>query len=95
MPVGPSYRDGSRSQAARRAPRRTTVPVTGTGRVCGESASSAPSVTTMLDAELVAQLEELGRERPPAHVRLDAADQHHVAAGAAAAGRPRAAWSAR
>ncbi len=39
-----------------------------------------------LHAELVAALEQLGRERLPPHVRLDAADQDHVAADV---GQPR------
>ena len=53
--------------------------MTGIGRVCGVSASSAPSVTTSVAAELVARGEQLGAELPPAHVGLDAADQDDVA----------------
>ena len=46
MPVGPSYRDGSIASRSSR-PSSSLVLVTGIGRVCGTSASSAPSVTTV------------------------------------------------
>ena len=46
MPVGPSYVDGAESQFASSAPGRRSMTETGTGRVCGVSASSAPSRCT-------------------------------------------------
>ena len=46
MPVGPSYVDGSRPSSAPSAA-SDVAPVTGTGRVCGMSESSAPRVTTV------------------------------------------------
>ncbi len=46
IPVGPSYCDVSRPSASATAS-SVAVPVTGIGRVCGVSASSAPSVTTI------------------------------------------------
>ena len=55
------------------------VPETGIGRVCGVSASSAPSVTTSSAPSSSDAAEQLGAELPPAHVRLDAAQQDHVA----------------
>ena len=45
MPVGPSYVDCS-SLSRSTSSGSVAVPVTGIGRVCGVSASSAPSVTT-------------------------------------------------
>ena len=45
MPVGPSYVDCSSLSRSTRSG-SVAVPVTGTGRVCGVSASSAPRVTT-------------------------------------------------
>ena len=46
MPVGPSYVDSS-SLSRSTSSGSVAVPVTGTGRVCGVSASSAPRVTTI------------------------------------------------
>ena len=62
MPVGPSYRDRADAVAARPRLRRTAVPVTGSGRVCGTSASSAPSSHHLRDVEAVAHLEQLVAE---------------------------------
>ena len=78
MPVGPSYVDCSSLSRSTRSG-SVAVPVTGIGRVCGVSASSAPRVTTSSAAEVVAGGEQLGAELPPAHVGLDAADQDDVA----------------
>ena len=60
------------------------------GRVCGVSDSSAPSVTTVVRVEVLDQPEQLAAEPAPAHVRLDAADEHEVEVGAgrAAVGQP-------
>ena len=55
------------------------VPVTGTGRVCGMSASSAPRVTTISTPRSRASAEQLGGEGAPAHVRLDAVHEDDVA----------------
>ncbi len=46
MPVGPSYRVSSRSIVRARSGSEVT-PLTGTGRVCGVSPSSAPSTTSI------------------------------------------------
>ncbi|KYG52812.1 hypothetical protein AWI43_26940 [Streptomyces sp. WAC04657] len=46
MPVGPSYRVSSRSIVRARSGSEVT-PLTGTGRVCGVSPSSAPRITTI------------------------------------------------
>lgn len=46
MPVGPSYLVSSRSMVRARSGSDVT-PLTGTGRVCGVSPSSAPSTTTI------------------------------------------------
>ena len=46
MPVGPSYVDIS-SLSRSTSSGSVAVPLTGTGRVCGVSASRAPSVTTI------------------------------------------------
>ena len=46
MPVGPSYRDGSRPSSSTIVS-SVAAAVTGEGRVCGTSASSDPSVTTI------------------------------------------------
>ena len=78
MPVGPSYVDCS-SLSRSTSSGSVAVPVTGIGRVCGVSASSAPRVTTSSAAELVAGGQQLGAELPPPHVGLDAADQDDVA----------------
>ena len=48
-----------------------------------------------LGAELLGGGQQLGAELPPAHVRLDAAQQDHVAQRARAASRPTAGWRAR
>lgn len=45
MPVGPSYLVSSRSMVRARSASDVT-PLTGTGRVCGVSPSSAPRMTT-------------------------------------------------
>src|SRR3954463_1329358 len=84
MPVGPSYVDCS-SLSRSVSSGSVAVPVTGTGRVCGVSASSAPGVGGVarrrpggdadLPAEVVGGREQLRAELPPAHVGLDAADQ--------------------
>ena len=71
-------RSGPRSATARGSSRSasvgvaTTVPLTGIGRVCGVSASSAPRVTTSSTPRSVASAEQLVAERAPAHARLDA-----------------------
>ena len=54
--------------------------MTGVGRVCGVSDSSAPSSTTVSHPELADDLQDLLAEAAPAHVGLDAAHQHHVVA---------------
>ena len=54
----------------------------GTGRVWGTSASSAPSVTTDLDAERSATSSDGVCRRCASGVGLDAADQQQVALGA-------------
>ncbi len=46
IPVGPSYLLSSRSSVVARSPSEVT-PLTGTGRVCGVSPSSAPRITTI------------------------------------------------
>ena len=56
IPVGPSY-DVAPGRAGRPAPDREPRPVTDTGRVCGTSASSAPSVTDELGPERLGQLD--------------------------------------
>ena len=45
MPVGPSYRDGSRPSSAT-SDGSVAAPVTGACRVCGTSASKEPNVTS-------------------------------------------------
>ena len=67
-------------ERARPAPGRTTCRSPGSGRVCGVSASSAPRVTTSSTPSSWRQPSSSPAERPPAHVRLDAADEHDVAA---------------
>ena len=78
MPVGPSYVDCS-SLSRSTSSGSVAVPVTGIGRVCGVSASRAPEGDHELAAEVVAGGQQLGAELAPAHVRLDAAHQDHVA----------------
>jgi hypothetical protein len=80
MPVGPSYRDRSRPSASI-VSGSEAVPLTGTGRVCGLSASSAPSVMTSSTsswAAIVTSSSQKPRQRMfgsrPAH-------EHHVAVG--------------
>ena len=70
-------RSGPRSATPRRrsggsAASSSAVAVTGIGRVCGTSASSAPTVTIVVTPNRSAKLEQLDREGPPAHRRLDA-----------------------
>ena len=77
-------RSGPCSPPGRRRPRcrawsSTSRRDTGTGRVCGESASSAPSRIISSTPRVSRPLHQLVAERPPAHVRLDAVHQDHVA----------------
>ena len=57
-------------------------PVTGVGRVCGVSDSSAPSSTTRSARRTRGHVEEFLGEPAPAHVGLDSAHEHHVVVGA-------------
>ena len=91
---GPSYVDCS-SLSRSTSSGSVAVPVTGIGRVCGVSASSAPRVTTSWPPRSSAGGEQLGAELPPAHVRLDAADQDDVAVAGRAGWRSRSGCSAR
>ena len=54
----------------------------GTGRECGTSASSAPSVTIICVAQRLGELDDQLAERAPAHRGLGALQQHEVARGA-------------
>ena len=56
--------------------------MTGVGRVCGVSASRAPSATTIDTSSSCRIVDQLVAEPAPAHVRLDAADQDDVALAA-------------
>ena len=62
------------------------VAVTGIGRVCGTSASSAPDAHQHLGPDVLGEAQQLDDERPPAHRRLDPVDQDDVAGVAGAAG---------
>ena len=55
------------------------LPVTGASRVCGTSASSAPSVTMSSTPSSLREVDDQPRERAPAEVRLDAEQEHGVA----------------
>ena len=94
MPVGPSYVEGSRS-SRRISPSSSLVAVTGIGRVCGTSASSAPSVTSVLDAELLGVPEELGDVRRHASRARCRRTRTTSRAGTGRAGPARAGSSAR
>ena len=73
-PVGPSYRTAQVRAVAPTAWSSDDVPVTGSGRVCGVSASSAPSMHDHLARRARGSTSRISlAERPPAHVRLDAA----------------------
>ena len=62
------------------------APVTGDGRVCGTSATSAPSVTASSTPRSRARSGDDLAERPPAIVGLDADEQDRVAVRAGDAG---------
>ena len=56
--------------------------MTGVGRVCGVSASSAPSATTICTSSSVRIAMSSSQNAAPAHVRLDAPDEDDVALAA-------------
>ena len=83
---GPCSRPAPRA-AGRPGPASEAAAVTGTGRVCGESASSAPSRITSSTPSSANAATSSAAEAAPAHVRLDAVHQDQVAAQARRAGR--------
>ena len=80
MPVGPSYRESWRPSSSTSLG-SVAAPVTGAGRVCGTSASSAPSMTTSSTPRSRRQVGDERAERPPAVVRLHSHEKHGVAIG--------------
>ena len=78
--------DGTRSVPAgpamtspRSSPGAASVPMIGTGRVCGTAAGIAPEADPLGDAEPARQLDHVGGERPPAVVGLGPDEDEEVA----------------
>ena len=73
VPSGPAM------TSPRNSPGAASVPMIGTGRVCGTAAGMAPRLIHCDDAEPAGQLDHVRRERPPAVVGLGSDEDEQVA----------------